>query len=203
MFYGVLVITLTAAMPQTWATSLTFDEKTILVYENQTGEESHQFVLRIARFQPDIFLEWESLNHQGTIHLRKNAVVDAKKLTVGGLFEAGVDVESKDVMTNWLSVSLYRQLIQFGKANAQLNRHKIKMNLVREETRQLTVDKDQVEVPVVRIEDSQKGFWIVHKDPKNPVVIEYQSQHYHMLLRRISTSKSNNLRWIKKLPPVK
>jgi hypothetical protein len=173
------------------------------VYENQTGSEMHQFVVRIARFQPDILLEWESFNHQGTVHLRKKAVTDAKKLTVGGLFEAGVDMESKDVMTNWLSALLYRELIEGGEAKVQLNRRRIRMKLAGEETRQLVLNKTQVEIPVVRIEDSQNGSWIVHKDPRNPVLIEYQSPHYHMQLKRISTSESNSLRWIRKLPPVK
>ena len=77
------------------------------------------------------------------------------------------------------------------------------MNVVAEETRHLTVDKVEMEVPVLRIEDSQQGCWIVNRDPQNPVLIEYQSPHYHMRLQRVSTSKANNFRWIKKLPPVK
>jgi hypothetical protein len=183
--------------------SLTFGAKTVLVYENQTGPECHEFVLRIARFQPDIFLEWESFNHQGTIHLRKKAVADARKLTVGGLFEAGVDVESKDVMTNWLSTALYYTLIDGGQAQVQLNRRKIKMTVIGEGTRQLVLNQVEIEVPVVRIKDNQNGSWVVHKNPRNPVLIEYQSPHYHMQLKRISTHTSNNLRWIRKLPPVK
>jgi len=182
---------------------LAFGEKTVLVYENQTKGEKHQFVLRIARFHPDILLEWESYSHQGTIHLRKKAVSEAKKLTVGGLFEAGVDLESKDVMTNWLSTALYQKLIREGKATARFNKHKMQMVVVQEETRLLSLNGDSVEVSVVRVEDNRSGTWIVYKDPNNPVVIEYQSPHYHMRLARISTSKSNNLRWIKKLPPVK
>ena len=212
MFCGALVIVLTMAMPSTWAASfqftrhtspLKFDEKTVLVYENEAGAERHQFVLRIARFRPDIFLEWESLNHQGTIHLRKKAVAGSKRLTVGGLFEAGVDVDSKNVMTNWFSVELFRQLVQGGEANVHLNKHKIKLRLAGEESRHLIVDGVDAKVPVIRIEDNQKGTWIVNKDPNNPVLIEYQSPHYHMRLKRISTSKSNNLRWIRQLPPVK
>ena len=77
------------------------------------------------------------------------------------------------------------------------------MTLIGEETRPLVLNKVEIEVPVLRVRDSQDGSWIVHKDPLNPVLIEYQSHHYHMRLKRISTSQSNNLRWIKKLPPVK
>ena len=212
MSCGALVITLTMAIPQTATTnalfeknlsSLMFGDKTVLVYENQTGEDHHQFVVRIARFHPDIFLEWESYSHQGTIHLRKKAVADAEKLTVGGLFEAGVDIDSKDVMTNWLSGRMYRELIQDGRANVKLNRHRIRMSLVGEETRQLTVNKLEVEIPVIRIEDDNRGTWIAHKAQENPVLIEYQSPHYHMRLARISTSQSNSLRWVRQLPPVK
>jgi len=191
------------AFPEEDAGSLAFGEKTVLVYENRTGEENYQFVLRLARFRPDIFLEWESYSHQGTIHLRKKAVSEAKKITVGGLFEAGVDIDSKDVMTNWLSDQMFSQLIQDGGVTIWLNKHRIKMKLVGEETRELTVDKTRVDVPVVRIEDNQRGTWIVHKAKGNPVLIEYQTPHYHMRLTRISTSKSNNLRWVRQLPPVK
>lgn len=204
MFCGVLVMILTAGMPLTWgAEELAFDARTVLVYENQTGSENHQFVVRIARFQPDILFEWESFNHQGTVHLRKKAVAEAKRLTVGGLFEAGVDIDSKDVMTNWLSTRMYQFLVEAGETEVQLNRKKIRMRLVGEEHRQVVLNKVQIEVPVVRVEDSDRGSWLVYRDPQNPVLIEYQSRHYHMQLKRISTSKSNNLRWIKKLPPVK
>jgi hypothetical protein len=207
-----LAATLTMVTPHYWVASafaqelgsgLSFGDKTVLVYQNQTGEETHQFVVRIARFRPDIFLEWESYSHQGTIHLRKKAVAEAKKITIGGLFEAGVDMDSKDVMTNWLSARMYRQLLQDGEVKVQLNRHKLRMNLVSEETRQVTVDGVVSNVAVFRIEDNNNGTWIVHKNLENPVLIEYQSPHYHMRLARISTSKSNNLRWIRQLPPVK
>jgi len=190
-------------IPATGASSLSFGEKTVLVYENQTGAESHQFVLRIARFRPDIVLEWESFNHQGTVHLRKSAVAGAKKFSVGGLFEAGVDIDSKDVMTNWFSVELFNRLVEEGEADVKLNSHKVKMRLVGEESRRLSVDQVPVDVPVIRVEDSQDASWVVNKDPQNPVLIEYTSRHYTMRLTRVSTSKSNNLRWIRKLPPVK
>lgn len=211
MSCAVLAILLMVTTAQAWTNiqsneqvaELTFGEKTVLVYENQTQGEKHQFVLRIARFHPDILLEWESFSHQGTIHLRKKAVSNAKELTVGGLFEAGVDLESKNVMTNWLSTDLYLKLMQEGKATAQFNRHKMKMVVVQEETRLLSLNSNSVEVSVVRVEDNRGGTWIVHKSQKNPVLIEYQSPHYHMRLTRISTSQSNNLRWIKRLPPIK
>ena len=203
MFCGALVISLSLAASPVRANSLTFGERTVLVFENQTSKSSHQFVLRIARFRPDIFLEWESLNHQGTVHLRKKAVAESKKLTVGRLFEAGVDMDSKDVMTNWFSVRLYQQLIREGSAKVYLNKRSTSLKLVEEETRVLIVDKVEVEIPVIRIQDNFEGTWIVHRNEDNPVLIEYRTQHYSTALKRISTSQSNHLRWIKQLPPVK
>jgi hypothetical protein len=203
MFFGALVISLSMATPTLQATSLAFGERTILVYENQTREDRHQFVLRIARFRPDIFLEWESLNHQGTIHLRRKAVAESRKMTVGGLFEAGVDMDSKDVMTNWFSMELFQQLIREGSTRIYLNKRSILLYLVEDETRVLTVDSVEVEIPAVRIRDSLNGTWVVHKNARNPVLIEYQTQYYRTLLKRVSTSRSNHLRWIKQLPPVK
>ena len=185
------------------STDLNFGEKTVLVFENRTGGDDHQFVLRLARFHPDIYLEWESFNHQGTVHLYRKAVSGAKRVTVGGLFEAGLDIESKDTMTNWLPTKVYQQVVEKGEAKVQLNNQNLKLRFVEEGVHVVTVDKVDVEVPVVHLEDDRKGKWIVHRNPQNPVLLEYESAYYQMQLKRVSTSKSNNLRWIKKLPPIK
>lgn len=185
------------------STNLDFGEKTILVYENKTGGQSHQFVLRLARFLPDIYLEWESLNHQGTLHIYKKAVRDAKTFTVGGLFEAGLDLESKDTMTNWLPAKVYQELLEKGVARVKLNKQPLSLRLVKNGVHLVTLNKVEVEVPVVQLVDDRKGRWIVHRNGQNPVLLEYESPYYHSYLKRISTSRSNNLRWIKSLPPVK
>ena len=79
-------------------------------------------MIRLARYQPDIFLEWESKTQQGTLHLYREAVQEARKFTLTHLFEVGVDVKSKDVMTVWLSREIYRSLMQDGIAKVWLNR---------------------------------------------------------------------------------
>ena len=81
----------TLAVAQAESKQIEFGENSILIYIHETEPGDTQFVLRIARFLPDIVLEWESLSHQGTIHLRKKAVEKGKGLTLSGLFDPGVD----------------------------------------------------------------------------------------------------------------
>ena len=203
MCCGVLGASLVMGATEAASANLEFGEKTILVYENRTGGESHQFVLRLARFLLDIYLEWESLNHQGTLHIFEKAVSKAKTFTVGGLFQAGLDLESKDTMTNWLPAKLYQQLLEKGVAKVKLNKQPLSLRFVGEGVHRVTLNKMEVEVPVIELVDDRKGRWIVHRNGQNPVLLEYESPYYHMYLKRISTSGSNNLRWIKSLPPVK
>jgi hypothetical protein len=188
---------------QTVGANLQFGAKTVLVYDREIGGEQRQFVLRIARFHPDIFVEWESLSHQGTVHMHAKAVTDSQKLTIERLFEAGVDKESKDVMTKWFSQKLYRQLIEKRNVKVQLDKGKVKLRLVEEDTYPLTVDGESIAVPVIRVEDDKNNRWLVYKNPKNPVVVEVSTLFFLEQLKRVSTSTANNLRWIRKLPPVK
>lgn len=186
-----------------YANSFGLGPNTVLVYQNRAGEQESQFVLRLARYHPDVFLEWESVNHQGTLHLFHKAVKEGKKFSFSQLFEIGVDTESKDVMTIWLSERMFRELTEKGKAGIEFNHLPLKMELEGEDTFQLTVDKQVREIPVIRVRDDRKGFWTFHKNPNNPILVEYVSPHYRQYLKSISTASKNSLRWIKKLPPVK
>ena len=203
MCSAIWVMIMALLTTQAVGSDLQFGPKTVLVYNRETGGERRQFVLRIARFHPDIFAEWESLSHQGTVHLYAKAVTESQKLTINRLFEAGVDTESKDVMTKWFSQKLYRRLIEEGSVKIQLDKRKLKLRLVGEETYPLTVDGKSMEIPVIRVEDKKNNSWLVYKNSKNPVVAEVSTLFYCEQLRRVSTSSANNLRWVRKLPPIK
>ena len=112
-------------------------------------------------------------------------------------------MESKDVMTIWLSEKMFRELTEEGKARIEFNHLPLKMELEGESTFKLTVDKQVREIPVIRVRDDRKGFWAFHKDSGNPILVEYVSPYYRQYLKSISTAPKNSLRWIKKLPPVK
>ena len=178
--------------------------KSILVYRNEDRlQRESQFVLRLARYRPDIFLEWESRSHQGTLHLYRKAVQEATVFHFSSLFEVGVDMESRDAMTVWLSEKVYRELTEQGSSKVRLNRLPAKMSLTEEGTFTLTVDKQVVEIPVIHVEDDRKGFWTFYKNPENPLLVAYRSTYFSQHLKTVSTAPTNKLRWIHQLPPVK
>ena len=178
--------------------------KSILIYSNQTRQQKEaQFVFRLARYRPDIFMEWESRTGQGTIHLHRKAISEAGKFTVSSLFEVGVDVESSEMMTLWLSEKIYQDLTEKGEARIELNRSPIKLTLKDEGTYSLTINKQVEEIPVIHVEDNRKGFWTFHKSGENPLLVEYVTPYFHQHLKTVSTEPSNKLRWIRELPPVR
>lgn len=185
------------------AEELSFGTNTILVYESESGSEESQFVLRLARFNPDVVFEWESVSHQGTVHLFREAVEEGEGMTISSLFEAGVDVESDDVMTKWLPRRAYRQLLEDGGTELKLNRLKTDFQLIDERTRILIWNKEERVVSVMVLEDSKKGQWVFLKEESNPVLIEYSTPYYREKLARVSTTGKDVLRWFRILPPVR
>jgi riboflavin synthase len=178
--------------------------KSILVYKSEDRQQKEsQFVLRLARYRPDIFLEWESLSHQGTLHLYRDAVQKAEIFHLSSLFEVGIDMESRDAMTMWLSEKIYQELTEKGSSKIRLNRLPVKLSLTEEGTFELTVDKQVVEIPVFHVEDDRKGSWTFYKNSKNPLLLAYRSTYFSQRLTTVSTAPTNKLRWIQQLPPVK
>jgi len=192
-----------ATAPIEAAGPVTIGEKTVLVYRNEVQKERHQFVLRIARFRPDIFLEWESRDHQGTVHIYRKAVAEAKMFTLSSLFEIGVDTEGKKVTTKWLSRKLFRRLLNDGEVELKLNRIEASLRVVGERALTVRLNRKPAELPGIEVEDSRNGRWLFLNDPENPLVMEYSTTHYREVLEAVSTDPKNKLRWIRKLPPVK
>ncbi len=183
---------------------LTLAPNSVLVYQSQTGQGGEtQFVIRVARFQPDIFLEWESRSDQGTLHLYQSAVEEGRSFTFTSLFEVGVEMESSDTMTYWLSERMYQELTENGETQAQINRSPVKWKLKGEGTYRLTVNKEIKELPTISIEDDRKGSWTFHKSRENPLLLEYVTPYFHQRLTTVSTAPTNTLRWVRELPPVK
>ncbi len=193
----------TLAVAQAESKQIEFGENSILIYIHETEPGDTQFVLRIARFLPDIVLEWESLSHQGTIHLRKKAVEKGKGLTLSGLFDPGVDSESKDVMTTWLSRALYDELLESGQTKIRLNRLSTKFTLKGEITYSLKVDKREISVPAMVLADARGGKWVFQKVRENPVLLEFSNDYYREYLKSVVVSQPGSLRWIRELPSIK
>ena len=190
------------ASAQSDEAKLDLQEKSILVYSSIIGGESKQFVIRIARFQPDRVFEWETTAFQGTVHLYSSAVAAAECLTYGKLFQAGVGYESSDTVTKWLSGKMYSELLEGRPVKYKLNNLRAEFVLDGRETFKLKIDGEERELSALRIKDSRKGIWLFQDDPENPLLLSYVSPYFREELKRVSNSDSNQLRWIKTLPPV-
>ena len=66
----------------------------------------------------------------------------------------------------------------------------------------VTVDGSETELPVLKLEDARKGRWVLIRDPKLPLVVEYSTPYFTQRLKSVVHPENNSLRWIKKLPPV-
>lgn len=190
-------------MPGAFGTNLELGARTILVYSNVSGDNEVRFILRIVRFRPDIFLEWESVAQQGTVHFYRKAVEQGKGITLSRLFDNGVDVESKDVMSKWLPLAAYETLLREGEVKIDLNNNSAQLELVDEGTRDLKVDGQSVPLPVIVAEDNRRGLWTFLKNAANPLLIEYKTPYYHEFLHSITTQGAGDFRWVRQVPPIK
>lgn len=175
----------------------------VLVYENVNRLQTNQFVVRMARYGPDIVFEWESLKDQGTVHLFREAVEESRNFTLTRLFEVGVDMESPDEMTLQLSHLLFRELLESRSAKLKLNRIPARITILGKQTYTLNVNRQPTEVAAVEVEDSRGGEWLFLDSPDSPLLLQYESPHFLHRLVSVSLSQRASLRWIRRLPPVK
>ena len=184
------------------ASSFEVDANTILIYENTTRELTSQIVIRVARYQPDIVMEWETRMDQGTVHLYRKAVDQSRRFTLSGLFEVGVSSVSKDETTVWLSRALYDQLATGKTQKIYFNRTPLKMTPLRSEDARILVDGEDVVSAVVVVKDDRRGEWVFLDNRENPLLIRYSSPFYVTELSKVVNPEKASLRWIKKLPPI-
>ena len=184
------------------ASSFEVDANTILIYENTTRENTSQIVIRVARYQPDIVMEWETRVDQGTVHLYRRAVDQSRRFTLAGLFEVGVSSVSEDETTVWLSRTLYDQLATGKTQKITFNRTPLKMTPVRSESARILVNGEDLVSAVVVLKDDRRGEWVFLDDRENPLLVKYSSPFYVTELSKVVNPEKASLRWIKKLPPV-
>ena len=177
--------------------------KTLLIYESLSGGRPNQLILRVARFRPDIFFEWESSVGQGTVHLHRRAVQSGQHFTVQQLFEGGVDTESDRVMTVWLSGRVYEELLQQGTKKIKLNGQSMRLRLVGERSYSVKVDQKDQQVTAIELSDDRDGNWMFLKDAGNPLLLQYRGRYFEQRLKLVSTNSTQDLRWTPTIPPVK
>lgn len=176
---------------------------TVLVYEVETQKETKPFVIRIARFRPDVVLEWESESHQGTVHFFRKALQEAETLMTAGVFEAGVDREIEDAAARWLPQKIYQDLQDKEEVRVRLNNFPSKLRRESRGTARLSWNGAEVEIPVLVLHDGRGGSWKFLDIAANPLLVEYRTRFYRESLVRIATENVSALRWIKQLPPIK
>jgi riboflavin synthase len=196
-------VTLLLLMTTALGGSLPQPTETVLIYGNVIADKEAPLIVRVARFKPDIFIEWESVSHQGTIHIFRNAVRDSRSFILESLFEAGVDVESPDATTVWLSERIYKDLSANGEAKIDLNRLPLKMKVTGKGVFTLEVDKESREVAALLVEDERRNQWVFQADPANPILLEFKTPRFRRYLKSVLTSSWPGLRWIKQAPAVR
>jgi hypothetical protein len=174
-----------------------FGRDTVLVWNIKNANYSWDFVIRIAEFLPDRYLEWEESPSQGTIFMASRDVQEAQGYVNSQLFESGGDTRSKNVTTLWLSQRIYRDF---------KNKKRIKINLdgvpglmTFEGTDQFTVDvnKTKTSLTVIKIKDERGSErWFLDLE-ENPLMVRHLINQYDQSLISITTNKSNTLRFIK------
>ncbi len=185
------------------AGSLEVGPNSVLIYKSYSGPVEREWILRVARFGPDVVLEWESYANQGTLHLFRNSVLKGTSFSLFGLFEPGVEKESKKVMTVWVSRKTYGELVATGRTRIKVNRFPRQLELLEEDRFRLRLNRRPYEVPVIRVEDDRGAEWVLLKDPDNPILLEYTERKYRLALTSFQTRSQVALRWLRRLPPVK
>ncbi|MDR0310583.1 MAG: hypothetical protein LBJ21_03240 [Acidobacteriota bacterium] len=175
---------------------------TVLVWKIEGAEYEKFFVARLASFKPDRFFEWENETGQGTVFMPERAVADAKGYEISSQFAVGKDKKTRNETALWLSRRVFAELKEKKTARWNLNGVQAKLNFIGEGSVSVEVNRNIVELPVIRAADDRKGEWSFLDQPENPLMARYEVRNYRQTLLSVATGEPDSLRWIKggKLP---
>lgn len=174
-----------------------FGRDTVLVYDIQSGDQSYSFVMRIAEFAPDRYVEWEDTKTQGTIFMPNKDILDAKGFVTARLFESGVDTRGRNATTLWLSQRIYRDLKAKKRVKMDIDGLQGWMNYQSDYQFTIEVNRSPTTLPVIRvIDDRGSERWFLDQED-NPLMVKHSIRHYTQALASITTDRPNTLRWIK------
>ena len=174
-----------------------FGRDTVLVWQMRNLDHESQFVVRIAEFEPDRFVEWEDMKTQGTIFMPAHDLAAAKNYVSANLFQSGVDSQGKRTTTLWLSRRIYGDLTAKGKAKCDLDG--VAATLTRKGKGRLAVEvnKSVRELPVIIVADDRGSErWFLDSE-ENPLLVKHTLRTFTQVLTSITTDRTNALRWIK------
>jgi hypothetical protein len=175
-----------------------FGRDTVLVWTAHNQDYESQFVVRIAEFAPDRFLEWEDAKTQGTVFMASNDLMTANNYISGSrLFQSGVDAKSKNETTLWLSRKIFRVLKDKGKIKCNIDGIQALMTYKGNDRLPVEINKSMIELPVIKVADDRGSeTWFLDSE-ENPLLMKHTAGQYVQTLTSITTNRPNTLRWIK------
>jgi hypothetical protein len=174
-----------------------FGKDSVLIWKIQNTTFDSQFVVRIAEFSPNRYLEWEDEKTQGTIFMPEKDVLTAKGYVNSSLFEAGVDKRSKNNTTLWLSKKIYLELKEKKKVKCDLDGVTGLLTYLGEDQLSVDLNRNPTMLPVIRVSDDRGSErWFLDQE-HNPLMMKHMIRSFTQTLTSITTNKSNTLRWIK------
>jgi hypothetical protein len=198
----VMVVIAALAMGSVWGRTEgpqlpTFGKDTVLVWNMKFSEETTEFVVRIAQFVPDRYLEWENSTTQGTIFMTGKALMNGKVFVNASLFEGGVDTKGRDATTLWLSKQIFQNLKAKNRIKVVLDSVDGWLTLEGTDKITVTVNRSPMDLPVIKVKDERgsERWFLDYED--NPLLARHTVRQYEQSLASVTTDKENTLRWIK------
>jgi hypothetical protein len=170
---------------------------TVLVWEMATQGTVRDLVVRLAGFYPDLLMEWEDSQSQGTVFIPNRDILEANGFTNTKLFKPGSDTRSKNSTTLWLSRKIFRELKENKKAKCNIDRVPGRMSYEGDGEIPVDVNDSTVVLPVIIVRDDRGGErWFLDRE-HNPLIMKYTLRNYSQTLVSITTDQKNTLRWLK------
>jgi hypothetical protein len=174
-----------------------FGKDTVLVWNIENMEYRASFVVRIAQFLPDRFIEWEDEQAQGTIFMPGKDILAARNLINSSLFQSGSDMKGKKATTLWLSRQIYRELKENKKVKCGLDGVPGSLKYIGDDQLEVQVNRVARMLPVIKVQDDRGSErWFLDQE-ENPLMLHHRLRSFHQTLASITTDKENTLRWIK------
>lgn len=196
LIFSVLVLT-GIALSEDNASLPLFGQDTVLVWKIENMEYQARFVVRIAQFLPDRFMEWEDEQTQGTIFMPNQDILTARDFINSSLFQSGSDTKGKKATTLWLSRRIYGELKVNKKVKCALDGIPGWMKYIGQDQLEVQVNRVSRMLPVIKvIDDRGSEKWFLDQED-NPLMLQHTLRSFRQTLASITTDKANTLRWIK------
>jgi hypothetical protein len=173
-----------------------FGRDTVLVYRS-SNEKEGPFIVRIATFAPDRYIEWEDATTQGTVFMPAKLVSEARALVNYQLFEAGVDTRGKDATTLWISQRIFQAMKGSSKIKFMIDGLPATVTMLGNDHLSIEVNRTEKSLPVIKTKDDRGAErWFLDNE-ENPLLVNLQVRNYRQQLASITTDRANTLRWTK------